>query len=525
MTEQIESVEECKLRPMNGGKLFWLVALGVLAAGHGYGMAWTSDDAFISFRYALNFIRGDGLVFNVGEKVEGYTNFLWTIWIALGLKLGADAEAWANIWSIASYVGCILLLAQLAWKRNSRPPITLPIPIAAILGLAHRDLAIFATSGLETATFTLLAFAGYFVMVSGQLDSRRSALAGFLFALGSMTRPDGVLLGFVAGCFILGTYRRGALLFAAAFLLIWIPFMAWRVSYYGDIFPNTYYAKSAYLTWWSQGALYGRLYFQRYWLLLLLPASALLLSICHRRRPISSAPTLLAAAMAGSYSLYVIRTGGDFMFARFFIPVTPFLCVIAERSVYRIVDILPRNQAQAGLTVITVAAAGGIWLSPSPVSDEYNEAGIVDERSFYSPEYVAELEREAASVRTTFDRVPIKVLFLGGQARAMYRLNVPLAIEGAAGLTDHYVAHLPLKERGRPGHEKRPPLDYLIKREIDLVWPPIEAPKANVRGPLPYYYKIGNYHFQIVKLNESTARAIEAQGGKLVSREALLGRE
>jgi arabinofuranosyltransferase len=48
------------------------------------------DDAYISFRYARNLIEGHGLVFNPGEKVEGYTNFLWVLIIAMGMKLGAD---------------------------------------------------------------------------------------------------------------------------------------------------------------------------------------------------------------------------------------------------------------------------------------------------------------------------------------------------------------------------------------------------------------------------------------------------
>src|SRR5262245_10458405 len=49
---------------------------------------WVCDDAFISFRYADNLVHGLGLVFNAGERVEGFTNFLWTLWIALGMRLG-----------------------------------------------------------------------------------------------------------------------------------------------------------------------------------------------------------------------------------------------------------------------------------------------------------------------------------------------------------------------------------------------------------------------------------------------------
>src|SRR5689334_19781398 len=38
-----------------------------------------SDDAMTSMQYAKNLALGNGLVFNVGERVEGYTNFLWVL--------------------------------------------------------------------------------------------------------------------------------------------------------------------------------------------------------------------------------------------------------------------------------------------------------------------------------------------------------------------------------------------------------------------------------------------------------------
>ena len=56
----------------------WLLLLAWLAS-----VAWfLTDDAFISFRYTRNLIEGHGLVFNPGERVEGYTNFLWILELA-----------------------------------------------------------------------------------------------------------------------------------------------------------------------------------------------------------------------------------------------------------------------------------------------------------------------------------------------------------------------------------------------------------------------------------------------------------
>ena len=60
------------------GCAFWIL---VFAAG--VSLSWfITDDAFISFRYARNLLEGHGLVFNVGDRVEGYSNFLWVLELA-----------------------------------------------------------------------------------------------------------------------------------------------------------------------------------------------------------------------------------------------------------------------------------------------------------------------------------------------------------------------------------------------------------------------------------------------------------
>ena len=65
------------------------------------------DDAFISLRYANNFLLGKGLVFNPGEYVEGYTNFLWVVLLVLSGLLGGDIVYLSQIYSIG--FGILLL--------------------------------------------------------------------------------------------------------------------------------------------------------------------------------------------------------------------------------------------------------------------------------------------------------------------------------------------------------------------------------------------------------------------------------
>ena len=46
------------------------------------------DDTFIALRYARNLVDGHGLVFNPGQRVEGYSNFLWVVLEAGLMYLG-----------------------------------------------------------------------------------------------------------------------------------------------------------------------------------------------------------------------------------------------------------------------------------------------------------------------------------------------------------------------------------------------------------------------------------------------------
>ncbi len=57
--------------------------------------AWICDDAFITFRYVDNFISGYGLVYNTGERVQGFTHPLWLFLLSFGGILRFDLFYWA----------------------------------------------------------------------------------------------------------------------------------------------------------------------------------------------------------------------------------------------------------------------------------------------------------------------------------------------------------------------------------------------------------------------------------------------
>ena len=126
-----------------------------------------TDDAFISFRYARNWVEGAGLCFNPGTRppVEGFSNFSWTALMAGADLLGLDPVRWSC--RVSAFLGFLLLL--LLW-RAMRSGLALP-SWAAFLGLLVAGLspafATWASGGLETMLFSLLLFAAYLLFFSG----------------------------------------------------------------------------------------------------------------------------------------------------------------------------------------------------------------------------------------------------------------------------------------------------------------------------------------------------------------------
>jgi len=466
------------------GKAALVFVLLVLAAlGCGAILAakwwWTSDDAFISFRYARNLAEGMGLVFNRGERVEGYTNFLWTLWVAAGLDAGFGAEAWANSWGVVFYLASILLLAanQLGLGRRLEARGWI-LPLAALGAGLHQDWAAFATGGLETSLFAFLLLCGF--MLTAWSPGRPAGIvaAGFVFGLASLTRPDGLIPAFSVGLFLIADHRgrmKPASLFAASFMLLWVPFIAWRLSYYGDIVPNSYYAKSGGLAWYGQGLRYLQLYLERYWALLLGPMMLIAASVLDRRgrrpEPDGAATALnrqaaLAAAIAVPYILYVVRVGGDFMFARLLIPVTPMLLVILEVGWNRL---FVRRRA-AGWSVAALVLAA-LLLTPAPVDGIDWRYGIANEPMYYSGEVLGYIDRASVVLGRFFEGLPVHVVFYGEEARLAYKARFAVAIEGETALTEPMVARQPLTARGRVGHEKPPSARYLIvDRKADFTF-------------------------------------------------------
>jgi hypothetical protein len=120
------------------------------------------DDAMTSMQYAKQLALGNGLVLNVGERVEGYTNFAWVICMApiywLSSQLGFDFVHAVVRCSVALAAANLVLTYALArrWLGAGHPAVWLAVGLCVV----DNSFSVWAILGLEVhllAFFMLLA--------------------------------------------------------------------------------------------------------------------------------------------------------------------------------------------------------------------------------------------------------------------------------------------------------------------------------------------------------------------------------
>ena len=295
----------------------WLALLAWLTS-----IAWfLTDDAFISFRYTQNLLEGHGLVFNPGERIEGYTNFLWILELAaLWGLFGIRPEHAAN-WLSVAYTAATI--AALLWWIAHLPALDSRRLVAWMaLGLlcSSATFAVWTSGGgLETRQFTFFIVAAV-VCLSLYANSARGLLSSSLFlAAAELTRPEGTLLA--ACCFAWFAFHsflkdgkvstrlvRQLSFLVTPFLILVAAHFLFRYAYYGEWLPITYYAKHV-RPWYESGFRYLSAAAIETGLYILLPLAFLAMRARRRmhRDGIYALPLLCIAA----HMAYLMPIGGD----------------------------------------------------------------------------------------------------------------------------------------------------------------------------------------------------------------------
>jgi hypothetical protein len=428
------------------------------AALWAWSLLWASDDAYISFRYAENLARGRGLVFNPGERVEGYTDFLWTVIMAAVVRAGADPAQVAIVLSLLSFLALLLILHRLG--RQLAPEPAPLLGLAAIVAAGSYTLASFATSGLETMFASLLV-----LLALERAESRRPLQAGLAGVLAAMAHPDHAIFYAALGLALALDWRRRRelLFYLVPVVVVFAPYFLWRWRYYGDLMPNTFYAKSADQTYFSQGGTYLLITFISGGLWAAAPLAVL--GALHLRRELAGRFALIGLPL---YLLYVAKIGGDFMLGRLFTPVLAVVFLLAEVGLTA-PALRERPKTRVALALLALLAA----LPVRVIRRGEIYSNVADERSFvvvtrWSPiEVNAYGFRLGKALRATFtDRGVTPTMGLYSIGMSSYYSDLP--VFDLRGLTSRSVAHSPLLARGRPGHEKEASLGHILEAGVDI---------------------------------------------------------
>lgn len=315
----------------------WFLLALVLAAfiWHAASSNFLQDDSYITYRYARNVVRGLGPVFNPGERVEGYTNFIWMMLLAglgiLGLPFSIIISL-SQILGVVCGAGVIVLFHLLLRRVLSVPPW-----LAALAGLllaGNGAFAYWCVSGMETGLFALFLAAAFFFYLR-EHNQRNLFLASSFFGLSALTRPEGMMfLGTAVLHFVilrlwrdrasaLGLPNFKSLVFLVLPCIVLVaPLYAWRLSYYGQLFPNTFYAKTGLsMSYVKAGLQYLLEFYGSYTLLgltLLLPV----IVTARKGRLKPDSPMFVALLVLVVHACYTVAVGGDVLrIFRFFVPI------------------------------------------------------------------------------------------------------------------------------------------------------------------------------------------------------------
>src|SRR4030095_10489577 len=234
-----------------------IALLGILLYMYCKEFDFIQDDSFITFRYVKNFTEGSGLVFNIGERVEGYTCFLWVILLSslksMGFNFINGSQTLGILSAIITLIFTYLISARFFPKEKDSVYNIVFTLIAAILLTANGSFAYWAVSGMETGLFGMLITLGVFFYLKEMKTSSNIPYSSILFLLAALTRPEGNLI-FAVTVFHQFIYwrkhksesffNRNNLGWLGAYVIPAAIYMMWRYSYYGYLFPNTFYAKT-----------------------------------------------------------------------------------------------------------------------------------------------------------------------------------------------------------------------------------------------------------------------------------------
>ena len=236
-------------------KLNWALAILALAVGLGHVLYFfprTVDDMYIYLRYAENIASGLGFVYNVGERVEGYSGPLWQVLLAFGHLIGLGGVTLTKVLGVLSLAVLCWGIFRLAQERFELSLVSTWLCVFGVL--LNTYIVTWSILGLETTSYlAFMVWTAVWMHRRTQSRSRRT-FVGLAVCAGALllSRPEAPLF---AGTLGIAEVLRGktkseikahleALIPPS--LVATLPFallILLRRLYFGLWLPHTHYAK------------------------------------------------------------------------------------------------------------------------------------------------------------------------------------------------------------------------------------------------------------------------------------------
>lgn len=446
---------------MKGSRLALLLLLAAAAAAlllHALHFRSVADDAYISFTYAKHLVAGDGLVFNPGERVMGYSSLTWVLLLAGLMALGVAGPVAGQILGAAASLATLALCA-VHWRRRGSSAATIGLGLAFVV--SSGTFACWVLGGLEGPLFGALLL-GVVVLLAGPGDGlppRTLVGAGVLAGLMCLTRPEAFvyLAPLGLGVWVRSGHAplRSLVAFAAPALLLVAAHQAFVLAYYGDLVSNTAHAKyhplsgAIVMRGWS----WTRRFLQAYCYVPALIVLAWLALLAGRR---GRAREWLGFLLLGAFLAFYLRVGGDaLVYYRMWQPFVPLLALLAVE----VIDSLaPRALLVRAAATALFALMIGVQLLNSFVGDDL---AYLRRDDFH-------LARLAEAGRLLARLPPDVVIAANVVGRVGYYADH--RVIDMLGLADRHIARAPDKWLAIPGHGSHDGR-YVLGRRPDLVVP------------------------------------------------------
>ncbi len=331
----------------------------------------TPDDSLITLRYAWNLLHHGQLVFNLGERVEGYTSPLHLLVAVAALATPSGVALFKlKLVSMLFGVGALWQTTRLS-QRIGLPPWA---RLAAVLAVAGSwDFVLSASNGLETSLVAFLATGATASLAREDAVDHWRGTAGWTAAL-ALSRPDALFIIVALGVVSVAHQRDASWQRRLRWLIgpavAIAALLAFRIAYYGAVLPNTYFAKHLSP---QAGVAQGLAYVLKSeplggWGLgvVTLVLEIWLVIVAVRRFRRTRPAIAYALGVVAAEVLFVLGAGGDWMSGgRFLAPAIPAATVLVFGGVEAFLTPTGGNSAvHPRRRALTVAMVLGVLVAP-----------------------------------------------------------------------------------------------------------------------------------------------------------------